>query len=80
MTAALGLDADAVVARWQSPEGHAAARVENTRARGMGITTYPSMFVRRGPDQLDPLFAGFATSAQIVAVVTGATARASTQL
>jgi putative protein-disulfide isomerase len=72
VTAALGLDADAIVARWQSPEGRAAARAEHARARNLGITTYPSMFLRRGPDRLEPLFAGFATSTQIVAAITGA--------
>jgi protein-disulfide isomerase-like protein with CxxC motif len=72
VAAALGLDADAILARWQSPEGHAAAQAENARARNMGITTYPSMFLRRGPDQLEPLFAGFATSAQMVTAITSA--------
>ena len=80
MTAALGLDADAIVACWQSAEGHAAAGAANTRARTMGMTTYPSMFLRQGPDRLAPLLEGFATAAQIVAVVTDATARPVTLL
>jgi putative protein-disulfide isomerase len=79
VTSALGLDAEAIVERWQSAAGHAAARAESARARSMGITTYPSMFLRRGPHLLDPVFTGFATSAQIVAAVAEATARAGTQ-
>lgn len=79
VTSALGLDADAILARWGSPEGHAAAHAENARARDLGITTYPSMFLRRGPDRLWPLLTGFATSAQIVAAITDAAVGAGQQ-
>lgn len=64
-SAALGLDPDAVLARWRSDEGQEAAQAENARARALGVTTYPSLFVRQGR-QLTPVLAGYAPAPVIV--------------
>lgn len=60
-----GLDADAVLDRFSSADGRTAVQREYARARGLGITTYPSLFVRRGA-ALIPVVAGYAPTEAIV--------------
>lgn len=67
-----GIDGDALVSRWQSDEGRAAVSREYARARALGVTTYPSLFVKAagGDDaRLHPVLAGYAPASTIVAEV-----------
>lgn len=73
VVAGLGLDVDAVLARWNSDEGRVAAEAENRRARAMGVTVYPSLFVRRG-GSLVPVLTGWAPADAIVTGIRGASA------
>ena len=65
---AAGIGGRALLERWESAEGRAAVALEYARARSLGITTYPSLFVRAadgGP--LVPVVAGYAPADAIVA-------------
>lgn len=69
---ACGIGGAALVARGRSPEGRAAVPREYARAHGLGVTTYPSLFVRPPGDAgapLLPVLAGYAPAEVIVAEV-----------
>ena len=64
---AAGVGGSALIERWGSAEGRAAVPREYGRARRVGITTYPSLFVRLpGTTELIPVAAGFAPAGAIV--------------
>lgn len=74
---AAGIGGRALLERWGSANGRAAVPREYARARSLGITTYPSLFVRAsdgGP--LVPVAAGYAPAEVIVAGVRRAAAAA----
>lgn len=74
---AAGLGGRALLERWDSADGREAVPREYARARSLGITTYPSLFVRAadgGP--LVPVVAGYAPAQVIVAGVRRAAAAA----
>jgi putative protein-disulfide isomerase len=87
---ALGLDGPALIERWSSPTAPAATQSAFQRARALGVTTYPSLFlavngvsdgaespVARSPKLL-PLLEGFATADTIESIVRAALNDAST--
>lgn len=69
--AAVGLDPEAFLAAWVSPEAARATQDEMERARALGVTTYPSLLLRVG-DAAVPLVAGYASADEITAVVRAA--------
>jgi putative protein-disulfide isomerase len=62
----LGVDGDEVVRRWLDPAAEDETVRAFRRARSMGITTYPSIFVDAG-NGLVPVLAGWADADSIVA-------------
>lgn len=65
-----GVGGEALLGRWRSPEAAEAVQREYARARGLGVTTYPSLFVRSaGGGPLTPVLAGYAPADKIVAGV-----------
>jgi protein-disulfide isomerase-like protein with CxxC motif len=61
----VGLDGDALVTRWSSPEAPDALQVAFAHARSIGITTYPSLFVEWQGERV-PILAGWADADTIV--------------
>lgn len=62
----VGLDGDAIVARWSAPESIDACRTAFAHARAIGVTTYPSLFVEwRG--MRTPVLEGWSDADSIVA-------------
>ncbi len=71
---ASGVGGARLLQRWGSPEGRAAVQTEYARARALGVTTYPSLFVRPatalpGAGALVPVLAGYAPAGAIVSAV-----------
>ena len=63
----VGLDADAFVERWASGEAERATQDEMRRARALGVTTYPSFFLRPpGSDRMVELGAGWLPADELV--------------
>jgi len=66
--AANGIDGDELVARWSGEEAQAQTSAAFQRARALGVTTYPSLFLQR-EGYLVPLLAGYAPAEEIESVV-----------
>lgn len=66
MARQVGLDGDKVVARWLDPAAKDATAQAFRRARSLGVTTYPSLFIDVG-NALVPVLAGWAGADEIVA-------------
>lgn len=66
----LGLDADAFVERWSAPDTARRLRDHWEATRATGLTTYPSIAVRRG-ESLEVRLEGYASAQQIVDAVRG---------
>ena len=71
VAAAVGLDPDAFLAAFDSPEAREATKEEMLRARGLGVQTYPSLLLRVG-ERTVPLVEGYAPAQEIVRRVRGA--------
>jgi putative protein-disulfide isomerase len=59
-----GLNADEFLSAWSSPDAIKMTQTAFERARKLGVTTYPSLFLEVG-DRLLPILSGFATADEI---------------
>jgi len=65
---ATGFDGDDIVARWSAPEAIVSTQEAFARARSIGVTTYPSLFVEwRG--ERTPVVAGWSDADTIVTLL-----------
>jgi putative protein-disulfide isomerase len=65
------IDPDELLQRWSSPVAAEMVHHGFARARALGVTTYPSLFLEVGSD-LHPLVSGYASAEQIVTKVRAA--------
>lgn len=63
-----GIDGDELLARWATPDAVAMTEAAFRRARSLGVSTYPSLFMERD-DRLVALVAGYAPAEVIESTV-----------
>ncbi len=72
-----GLSADEFIVTWKSQEAIDMTTAAFARARQLGITTYPSLFLEVG-SRLQPILSGFASAPEIERQVRVAMAESTT--